>query len=98
MERRPRVCKKEKLAVSGKPDRKMPLSTIAKLRGGTWNSSSKFSVFEDGGSTTATSIVLHVSSPWVSSCFIINGKRERERERDIQIRYLFLERGGIWNG
>lgn len=34
IERRPRVCKKEKLAMSGKPDLKMPLSTRAKLRGG----------------------------------------------------------------
>lgn len=34
MERRPRVWRKEKLAESGKPERKMPLSTMEKLRGG----------------------------------------------------------------
>lgn len=34
MERRPRVWRKEKLADSGKPERKMPLSTMEKLRGG----------------------------------------------------------------
>ncbi|KAF7831858.1 putative tyrosine-protein phosphatase [Senna tora] len=34
-ERRPRDSRKEKLAGPGKPDRKMPLSTIAKLNGGT---------------------------------------------------------------
>lgn len=40
MERRPSVWRKEKLSTSGKPERKMPLSTIAKLRGGMKNSSS----------------------------------------------------------
>lgn len=39
MERRPRVWRKEKLAGSGKPERKMPLSTMAKLRGGMKRSS-----------------------------------------------------------
>jgi len=39
MERRPRVWRKEKLAGSGKPERKMPLSTMEKFRGGTKRSS-----------------------------------------------------------
>ena len=37
-ERRPRDFKKPKLASSGKPDRKMPLSTIEKFSGGISNS------------------------------------------------------------
>lgn len=43
IERRPNVCKKEKLEESGKPERKMPLSTTAKFRGGTKRSSPAFS-------------------------------------------------------
>jgi hypothetical protein len=40
MERRLRDCKKVKLAISGKPDLNIPLSTIAKFNGGTNSSSS----------------------------------------------------------
>lgn len=43
MERRPSDFKKPKLALSGKPERKMPLSTMAKLSGGISNSSPSFS-------------------------------------------------------
>ena len=40
IERRPSDWRKRKLASSGKPERKMPLSTIAKFNGGTKNWSS----------------------------------------------------------
>ena len=40
IERRPRVLRNEKLDTSGNPDRKIPLSTIAKFNGGIKLSSS----------------------------------------------------------
>lgn len=77
IERRPSVWRKEKLAESGKPDLKMPLSTIAKFRGGIRLSSSPTTgegeATTGGGlrsrrSKTATSIVLQmvVSPPLVA--------------------------------
>lgn len=70
-ERRPRFWRKEKLSESGKPERKMPLSTIAKFKGGMKLISSPATggdKIEEAGeseksrwSTIATSIVLHIS-------------------------------------
>uniref|UniRef100_A0A2P2K1T6 Uncharacterized protein n=1 Tax=Rhizophora mucronata TaxID=61149 RepID=A0A2P2K1T6_RHIMU len=72
MERRPRVWRKEKLAEPGKPDRKMPLSTMAKFSGGIRLSSSpawtngETAVSGCGESsrwlTTATSMFLHMAA------------------------------------
>lgn len=68
MERRPRVCRNEKLLDSGKPERKMPLSTMAKLSGGMKRSSAHSSPaagVSAGGewwTSPTTSIVLHISS------------------------------------
>lgn len=84
MERRPRVCRNEKLLDSGKPERKMPLSTMAKLSGGMKRSSAHSSPAAVSGewwTSPTTSIVLHISS-WLSSSFISALHRERERERE----------------
>lgn len=78
MERRPRVWRKEKLADSGKPDRKMPLSTMEKLRGGMKRSSPSSATaavivaaavataetsFSGGGDSLTSRGVLHISVP-----------------------------------
>lgn len=84
MERRPRVCRNEKLLDSGKPERKMPLSTMAKLSGGMKRSSAHSSPAAVSGewwTSPTTSIVLHISS-WLSSSFISALHREGERERE----------------
>lgn len=66
MERRPRVWRNEKLLDSGKPERKMPLSTMAKLSGGMKRSSAHSSPAATAGgewwTSPTTSIVLHISS------------------------------------
>lgn len=80
MERRPRVWRKEKFAESGKPDRNMPLSTMAKFSGGIKLRSSETA--GDGTSVcgersqlsiTATSIVLYISpaSPLVAAAAVV---------------------------
>ena len=79
IERRPSVWRKEKLGESGKPDLKMPLSTIAKFRGGIRLSSSPTTGKGNTGggmssrlSITATSIVLQmVSSPLAAEVWSI---------------------------
>jgi hypothetical protein len=66
MERRPRDCKKLKLAESGKPDLNIPLSTIAKFSGGTNSSSSPSLSSPMAGrllSAGETSIRLPLSPP-----------------------------------
>lgn len=79
MERSPRDFKKPKFAESGKPDLKTPLSTIAKFRGGTSNSSpplsesypapepgetgKQFPTVGDGGA----SVTAHTSPPQFST-------------------------------
>lgn len=81
IERRPRVLRNEKLDTSGNPDRKIPLWTIEKFKGGIKLSSSAETstngVAEspaDGGgrdtllwSTLATSIIWKISLPSSSS-------------------------------
>lgn len=66
MERRQSVWRKEKLAEAGKPDLKMPLSTMEKFKGGIRVSSSparggKKAGSEGRSTTDATSIVMHIS-------------------------------------
>ena len=86
IERRPRVLRKEKLVESGNPDRKIPLSTIAKFNGGSRLSSSPVEtstngvvVPADGGgdtllrwSTLATSIVWKILLPSSFSSSLID--------------------------
>lgn len=108
MERRPRVCRNEKLLDSGKPERKMPLSTMAKLSGGMKRSSAHSSPAAASGewwTSPTTSIVLHISS-WLSSSFISalhregekeGGKERRRRQRKRERGEVFIEgesRGG----
>lgn len=62
MERSPRDFKKPELAESGKPDLNMPLSTIAKLRGGTSNSSPFPTIGNSGASITALISPLQLST------------------------------------
>lgn len=77
MERRRRVWRKEKLAESGKPDLKMPLSTIEKFKGGMRVTSSPVTTgagWDERSTTDATSMVLHICSASSSSsscCWIL---------------------------
>ena len=85
IERRPRVLRKEKLVESGNPDRKIPLSTMAKFNGGSRLNSSPVEtssngvVPADGGgdtllrwSTLATSIVWKILLPSSFSSSLID--------------------------
>lgn len=58
MERSPRVWRNEKLEGSGKPERKMPLSTIEKLRGGMKRSSPSILSQTSSSSTVVVSLRL----------------------------------------
>uniref|UniRef100_A0A2P2QVB1 Uncharacterized protein n=1 Tax=Rhizophora mucronata TaxID=61149 RepID=A0A2P2QVB1_RHIMU len=75
MERRPRDFKKPKLAESGKPDLKMPTSTMEKLSGGTNRPSPSLSIFSPTATAVgaATSRTLQISPSKLSSSFICFG-------------------------
>lgn len=93
MERRPNVCRKEKLFESGNPDRNTPLSTIAKLMGGT-NVCTSSSSSDDALTTTQLDVTIGKPESdsmnddppeLITSTFFLLLKMEedRERKRDV---------------